>query len=203
MTALCDFIGKVIVWGIAAFLVFVGIMELKRYLEKRMQGSDSKTAVKTISPYCPYCGYKTHILQSNPSAAFLKCGECYRAWGDESRMSAQEKEQLYSINEDCKRVENLPNLQNILQTVSDLTGTDGWVVFREGKIHSFKSGKMNEPGGKVVRFYDDRQVRTSSGRQHLAVLCRDYCMSQDYANLKTFHISFQLMDNGLSWEWSE
>lgn len=159
---------------------------IRRVLDKR-----KPSPPRRIDRSCPYCGGVAFrfVDAGEPAPHHFVCPECRREFGDIAQMTPAEAASVKRINEDCARVDALPNLQQIKQAVLECT--------RSGQSGTFVTFTEN---GKIV--YDTQiigtfqGVKTQAGRLRLAWLCGQYC--KDYYSYGSFNC--WLMDSGLAWD---
>lgn len=187
-------------WDVLAFLFVAGIVMLviAGIFSKGSETSSVPQRAQKVERRCPYCGHDASIWYlpgQDRYPALFGCGECYRKFGDASRMTEQEKKTMSDSEADCRRAEQMPELARVLRTVYDCTRNSGFVNLKNDTITYFNSCTCQS----VAKGSYHGPV-SSVGVQHLAVLCIEYCQQQ-YRGQGLSGITFELMDNGLSWEW--
>jgi len=194
---------------IIASLIFVALMIpfalIGYYLRKKWDESCENRAnnpVEKQTAICPYCGHMQTKFWEVRNPAFWTCGECHRVWGDESRMTEEERHKKWLTDIQCYNVENcLPNLQEIINVVSERSGaSEGTVFLRNGYVWYYGGSVMEKI---VIARYCEETVPTKVGRTHVAKLCLDHCRRK-HSDLTHFRFHGWLTDDGgFAWEWLE
>lgn len=183
------------------FLAFIAIALLLGYGKNDRQDQQTVSyRPQTVYQTCPHCGntaMRTYTPGRDPYPQLFTCGECYRKFGDVSRMSYEEKRQYDESEADCRRAENCPQMATILSIVDDRLHNryerqkEYFVVIKGGEVYeyNYKNGSMTKD---VLCRYTGPVSRI--GDQHLCTMCiRQMEKTRPYmANRYT------LMDNGVS-----
>lgn len=183
-------VGILAVLGVA--FIFLGIFYLLKNLFSSSPNNASPKTVQKAERICPYCGNRVpvwYIPDKDSYPVYFKCGECFREFGDFSKMSADQKQRIEEINADCLRAEN--EFHFIKQSVLNCTKNNGWITFQNGDVY-YHGGGLDKT---LINLYAG--LTTEAGVQHLAILCLNYCRTQ-YPGMS---VTFQLMNYGFSWEW--
>lgn len=208
-----EILGGIVPVAIAAY---IGI-SVGKWARKTLFESKSKKKVflppEAITSICPYCGEivkrfyypDTGTYDYGSSAYYFVCGECYRPFntapGSPMLISEEERKNIELINADCKRAEQLQNLESIKRLVFVCTQrvSHGALGFDNGRIrrvwYEYAGSEMIRRE-EILAHYEG--ITTKAGNQHLAILCRNYCQ-KEYGCLEYGPI-FGLTDQGLSWE---
>lgn len=139
---------------------------------------------------CPHCGcaITKYTTIGQPYPFQFVCWDCKRHFGDLSHMTDEELDLIEREEADCRRVEQLPNLQQIKEAchtaildkdVVCLTIDQGSV-----KIVSIK----RELDQRIIAHYDP--ISTYAGNMHLVKLCMEYCRH------KSPYFTYSWMNNG-------
>jgi hypothetical protein len=181
-----------LVFGIICFFAGLG--------EKKRNNRQAASYPVTLHGTCPHCGktaMRTYTPGRDPYPHLFTCGECYRKFGDVSRMSPEEKRQYDESEADCRRARNCPQLATIMSIVDDRLhnryerSKSYFVVIKDGEVYeyNFKSGSMKK---EVLCHYTGPVSRI--GDQHLCTMCIRQ-MEKRHPHLAG---RYTLMDNGIS-----
>lgn len=194
------------IMGLFFFLVaMVPFVLIGYYLRKKRDEFLEKRAndpVERQTAKCPYCGHVQTKFWEVRNPAFWTCGECHRIWGDESRMTEEERHEKWLNDIQCYNAEHcLPNLPEIIKAVSERSGArEGTVYLKNGYVWYYGSGSLEK---KVIAAYCEETVPTKVGRTHVAWLCLDHCM-REHSHMTHSHFHGWLTDDGgFAWEWYE
>ena len=190
----------IIIWiavicGIIWFVKkFGGI--IRPELDEKKNGGSSPHMVEKRCPYCGGDASKFYTPGKDKYPAMFTCSDCYRSFGDPSRMSGEESKIVAEQEEVCRKVENLPELQSVIDTVHALVKQKSdFVSVKDGRVFTMKYEYGKGTVESAVCSYTPGLGKI--GDQHLAFLCMQYSMQQlGYLGLKMW-----LMDHGLAWEW--
>ena len=181
-----------LVFGIICFFAGLG--------EKKRNNRQAASYPVTLHGTCPHCGktaMRTYTPGRDPYPHLFTCGECYRKFGDVSRMSYEEKREYEESEADCRRAENCQQLATIMNIVDDRLhkryerSKSYFVVVKNGEVYeyNFKGGSMKK---EVLCYFNDNLGRI--GNQHICVMCLNQ-MKKRYPYLAS---RYSLMDNGIA-----
>ena len=191
-----DFL-DILVFGILGWILVGFFIDLGENAQKNKQKASLPV---TLHGTCPYCGESCSVTYSpgrDPKPELFTCFECYRKFGDVSRMSPEEKKQFEESEAACRRAENCPQLATIMSIVDDRLhnryerSKSYFVVVKNGEVYeyNFKGGSMKK---EVLCYFNDNLGRI--GNQHICVMCLNQ-MKKRYPYLAS---RYSLMDNGIA-----
>lgn len=151
---------------------------------------------------CPFCGLKNSCFydpRSEMPPHYFRCTDCHRHFGDESKMSFEEKNEYYAEARECQRTVQMPELNDVFFAVEDCfrnyrpgTGFLGIVLIRDGKVEATQHlPNSDKTSRKLLATYS---ATSPICDQWLCTLC--------YYYLKRAmpHTNFNLADYGISLE---
>ena len=199
-----ELLWKILVFGGIGFcfLMFIGGKWAEHYEKKHGSLFDEPTRPippQKVEKYCPYCGgdaSKFYTPGEEKYPTMFTCSDCYRSFGDPSRMSGEESKIVAEQEEVCRRVENLPELQNVIDTVHALVKQKSdFVSVKDGRVFTMKHEYGTGTVKNLVCSYTSGLGKV--GDQYLSLLC------MQYAGHKLGHlgVDIRLTDHGLGWEW--
>ena len=161
-------------FGFLAFLPIAAACVVSNMLGNayRMKKAKPKTPVNA-EKQCPHCGHMQHAFYTpatDPVPVLYKCYECKRYFGDSSKMTPEQKKLLRASDAECDRIDNMPEIFNILDRVADYYEDyfSGAIASRDTMIH-IRGGEVRAGKYQVLARYD--LPTTEIGVQHICYLC--------------------------------
>lgn len=183
-----------ICWGLLALAIVLLLMN-----QDKIKPAPTNAAPRKVPYTCPHCGSeasKWYTPGKERYPTLFTCYECARKCGDPTRMTDAERRELKASDTACRKAEQLPDLPRILQTVYACTSErKNFVTLKSGEIRICKKTRMETIG------YFDSTGLGHIGTQRLCTLCIDYCRKKYRERGLDGWIAFELMDEGIAWEW--
>lgn len=185
------------------FWIVVGIAIINALLNKKKSGSsgsgNSGTYPQTVKTPCPYCGHEcwaTYTPGRDRYPAKFRCGECYRKFGDFSRMTESEKQEVRQSDAECVRVERMPDLGAIFDAADRFFAykKKDFICIKDGEVYAYYVGRSGATEKNVLFRYSGPYSKISD--QHICFLYLQHLKKKDPPGMYTY----VLMDNGVSKE---
>ena len=146
-------------------------------------GSSSAPKEKDLPTHahakCPFCGKdnpsRAYIPSKEPVPAIFRCADCWRYYGDTAAMTPEERNQVKQSNNDCARVDRMPEKAAVIDAVVSYfksarsynsDGDLGMVAIKDGYVEVKKA----KGGNSVIAHYPKI---SGIADQRLTLMCYD------------------------------